>query len=534
MLSLGRLLLRRLGLRRAVDRLPKPPTAEELRSLGNNAGSGTAAALDQFALALLAIDKEGDQQLRQAAVGEVEQLGARTWLALDVTTRTSWWNAPAWSFAVRNTLAESEPTALGLVLASFHPDGHIREAAVARMAELEAVVVIAPLSMRCADWVQEVRDRARVAIEARLSARDGAVLVAAAAIGLMMRDRQEGTWLAEIVEDRLRNGTTAELNAALSAKDWRTRRAAYAAAIESGRLDLHELLQAAARDSDMPVRTLCARAAVVRALGDGATTDLQPLLLSGTALVRAEAVAALAQAGDTAPASSALIDRSPIVRWTAQVAVRRAGTSPANRYRELVLTDPPSPAALAGLGETGDDSDVAVISRWLSHPAARGRAEAVRALRKLGAATPERVGHMLTDDSAAVTRQVTKALIGHAREINVEVLSELIRADHPRHVRVAAYRLLRERDVWSRLSADLRFIDDDEIAVKMRARADLEAWLKRDAATTYSRPQGSTAEELRTLLDQGERFLNPKTTKDLRFHLGLQKGSSEPPLDAGS
>jgi hypothetical protein len=71
----------------------------------------------------------------------------------------------------------------------------------------------------------------------------------------------------------------------------------------------------------------------------------------------------------------------------------------------------------------------------------------------------------------------------------------------------------------------LRFVDDDETAVKTRARADLDAWLKRDAATTYSRPEGATAEELRRLLDDGERFLNPKTAKDLRFHLGLQKGS---------
>jgi hypothetical protein len=533
MLSLGRLLLRRLGLHRAqtngpfrvvVDRLPHPPTAEELRSLASNAGSGAAAALDQFALALIAIDKDGDRQLRQAAIDEVEQLGPRTWLALDVTARKSWWNAPAWSNAVRSTLAESEPTALGLVLASLHPDGNIREAAVARMAELEAKVVVAPLSVRCADWVQEVRDRARVAIEARLSARDGTALVAAAAIGLMMRERQEGTWLAEVVEDRLRNGTAAELDATLSAKDWRTRRAAYGAAIEGESLDLKQLLQAAARDSDMPIRTLCARAAVVRALSDSAATDLQPLLLSGTALVRGEAVAALAQAGDTGPASSALLDRSPIVRWTAQVALRRAGISPVDRYRELVLADPPPPAAIAGLGETGDGSDVTVISRWLSHPAASGRAQAVRALRKLGGATPERVAQMLTDDSAAVTRQVANALIGHAREVDGDFLSELIREDHPRHVRVAAYRLLRQRDVWTRLSADLRFVDDDEIAVKTRARADLDAWLKRDAAITYSRPEGATAEELRRLLDDGERFLNPKTAKDLRFHLGLQKG----------
>lgn len=100
---------------------------------------------------------------------------------------------------------------------------------------------------------------------------------------------------------------------------------------------------------------MCARAAVVLALHENVPEKLKPLLSSGTALVRAEALSALAGGGDVAPAVAALVDRSPVVRRTAQVAVRQVGISPAEHYRERVLNQPPPPAVLAGL----------VLAAWL-------------------------------------------------------------------------------------------------------------------------------------------------------------------------
>jgi CelD/BcsL family acetyltransferase involved in cellulose biosynthesis len=181
---------------------------------------------------------------------------------------------------------------------------------------------------------------------------------------------------------------------------------------------------------------------------------------------------------------------------------------------------------LAGLGETGDDSDIALLERALYQPLAKGRASAVRALRMLGAATPDRVTNLLEDTSAAVTRQVAKALVTHAKELDRAFLERLVQPTRPRHVRVAAYRLLRDREVWTRLSTDLQFVSDTETAISVRARADLDVWLKRDAATTYARPAGAEAERIGRLLDQSENSLSPRTLKELRFHLGLPRTST--------
>ena len=186
-LDLGRHLLRKLGRAQSEapkpqpvkeDQLPPAPSVAELRSLGLAAVSETARARDEFASALLAVDKANSRELRQAAIAVLEQIDARAWLALDVTARKSWWFAPAWSYVVRSRLAESEATALTLVLASFHPDGHIREAAVARMGELDDAVVAKALALRCADWVDQVQAKARLVVEQRPADPTGAALVA--------------------------------------------------------------------------------------------------------------------------------------------------------------------------------------------------------------------------------------------------------------------------------------------------------------------------------------------------------------------
>ncbi len=142
-------------------------------------------------------------------------------------------------------------------------------------------------------------------------------------------------------------------------------------------------------------------------------------------------------------------------------------------------------------------------------------------MRRLDAATIDRVGGLLTDSSAAVTRQVVEAIQKDAPKLNAEELTKLTGKERPRHVRVAAFRLLQEHGPWKRLATDLRLVDDLDPSLRTRARVDLDAWVRREAATQYSRPSGEAADELRSLIKTAEGSLSPKLAKDLRFHLGL-------------
>ncbi|MFF3817051.1 hypothetical protein ACFYYD_10600, partial [Streptomyces bluensis] len=61
---------------------------------------------------------------------------------------------------------------------------------------------------------------------------------------------------------------------------------------------------------------------------------------------------------------------------------------------------------------------------------------------------------------------------------------------------MAAYRLLYERATWTRLLIDLELVADASPSIRNRARSDIAMWLIREAATTYSMPQGRTADAL--------------------------------------
>lgn len=508
------------------DGLPALPTARQLHDCVSVVESGRGGSIDELAGQLLAVGQDGDPALLAETEALLLRAHPRLWLGLDRATRYAWWRAPRWSALAVRRLARGKPSLLELTVAAFHPDGHVREAAVARLSELDDLHALPVLTLRAADWVPQVRDRARSALERRLTQPSRAVFVTTAAVALALRDRREGRWLADRVEAVFQQGPTELLAAGLAATDWRTRRTAHLVGLAAGRLDLAQLLHAAEHDGDLPTRSRCAEAAVRAAVAAGTVELVRPLLSSGTATVRADAVNVLARRGDVATALAALVDRNPIVRAVAQAALRHAGQDPAARYRRLVAAPAPGPGAIAGLGETGAAEDASLISGWLAHPRPRGRAEAVRALRRLGAASPDTVFHMLSDPSGAVTRQVTTTLRPWASELDLPRLRELLAADSPQHVRMAAYRLLHARDTWTRLLIDIELLTDASAPMRGRARNDLATWLAHEAVTTYSMPRGSTAEVLAEQLSAVEGLLEPGRVKLLRFHLGLTRPST--------
>jgi hypothetical protein len=225
--------------------------------------------------------------------------------------------------------------------------------------------------------------------------------------------------------------------------------------------------------------------------------------------------------GDLAVAEAALPDRHPLVREIAQAAVRRVGSDPADRYRWLAAQVPPEPSVIAGLGETGRPDDADVVARWLSHPRARGRVEAIRALRRLGVMGPAVLVPLLRDESAAVTRQAVASLRRDVGAIDPAEFWALLGKTNPSHVRFAGYRLLTGGDAWQRLATDLQLIDDPDQRLRVSSRADLGTWLDQEAATTYRGPSRDRAAELDNLIEQARPILGEDKTRLLRFHAGL-------------
>ena len=382
-------------------------------------------------------------------------------------------------------------------------------------------VAVAMLALRTCDWVAQVRDRVRANERWLSPCLGGQALAAAAEMAFALRDRRGGAWLAQRIERILQDLSSESLEPLLTARDRRTRRAAYRTAIAAHRLSLNRLTTAAVHDDDLPIRAMCARAAIDAAVDP---TQVRALLTSRTALVRAEALQALTAAGDTDIAETALPDRHPLVRTTAQTALRRAGVDPGQAI------PPPSDGCTAGawsdswLGETGGADDAPLVVPWLSHPHPRGRVEAIRALRRLGLARPADLILLLRDKSGAVTRQAVTTLRHHTSLLDPRMLNGLLESDNPRHVRFAGYRLVTGGDAWQRLATNLRLLDDPDPRLRVTSRADIVNWLDRDAATTYRTPDPDRAGELDRLTEQARPVLGEDKVRLLRFHAGL--GSS--------
>ena len=143
---------------------------------------------------------------------------------------------------------------LELVLAACNGNGHVREAAVVRLSETDHAATLPVLALRAADWVPQVRDRARLACRRRLDHVPAPAFAGIASVALALRDRRTGDWLAGVLESLLREGPDELLAAALTSVDRRTRRLAYTAALAADRLGLDRLLRSALTDGDLPIR----------------------------------------------------------------------------------------------------------------------------------------------------------------------------------------------------------------------------------------------------------------------------------------
>jgi len=470
----------------------------------------------ELAQSLLLLPASGHDAERDEALRALDAAGARWWLGFDESLRSHWPWALYSSWPAADRVARGDLDTLDMVLAGCHSDGRVREAVLTRLSALRRPSATVVLAIRSGDWVPQVRARARGEVDTLLSGDGDRSLPLLATAANAAHKRINGGWLAERIDRHVAGLTAERLEPLLHIGETRTRRVAYRTAIDRHLLDPGRLVAAATKDLDQRIRVMAARAAVARAR-DLAT--LHRLATSRTAVVRAAALRSLAAWGDSTAAAAALTDRHPVVRQVAQDSVRAAGADPAAHYRRLVTGVAPPAGALAGLGETGDATDGPALRAQLSHPSARGRAEAMRALRRLGRLATGDAVAMLTDPSSAVVRHAVAALLPDAATLDAGSVERLLAPGQPRHVRFAGYRLAKERGPWARLIVDLRLLADSDEQLNRLARIDIGGWLT-EAATVYRMPTPAQRADLTALLDRARPALGD-TTRVLRFHAGL-------------
>ncbi|MEU1095274.1 hypothetical protein, partial [Streptomyces sp. NPDC005877] len=251
-----------------------------------------------------------------------------------------------------------KPGETELALALCHPDGRIRATALDHTDDHPALLAL--VIIRCADWAEPVRERARALLAETPPHR----LAAHAALTLRVGRRRRGGFAQERLTEALRTGPATQTEALLGSGDRATARLAYRVAVERRLLPAERLAQTAARHRDVAVQDLCAEAAVAT-LGEGSsnrfTEVVVPLLGSRQSRIRSAGVTALRRTGRHADAEPYLGDRSAVVRACARWVLRQGSIDPVPLYRALCADPEAQPPAVVGLGECGAREDVDLV-----------------------------------------------------------------------------------------------------------------------------------------------------------------------------
>jgi hypothetical protein len=445
----------------------------------------------------------------------------RTWLRLDAALR--YWDYYPPKGDQGRQLSEaawsgSDPLALLLVACSG--DGRDRQRAVNTRPMITDERLLPVLAIRTADWAQPVRNDARRLLPSALDAANADGLIRAVGVAMAMRDWYRGGHAVAAVTEALRTRSDGTLAAARTSDDLAVRRLAHRLWVESARADPDALVASALSEKDIICQRLSVDAVVRAAVHDRQRDALDRLLAARFARVRVEALAGLVQIGHPEVGKAFLTDPSAMMRATAQWAMRRAGRDAAEHCRAVLRSaDGPSVrGAIAGLGECGAVDDADLVARYLRHDRPRVRAEAVRAVRRLGGVLGPFVD-MLTDPAPVVVRAVVDAVLGQPGLVAIERLWELLAPDQPDHVRRAAFRLLIARDTWTRIEADLRLVGDQDEQLGAYASLNLTSWL--ESATAYQMPPDATRERLGRLIAAAEPNIDGSQAHRLRLYLGI-------------
>ncbi|MEZ0071011.1 HEAT repeat domain-containing protein [Planotetraspora sp. GP83] len=489
-----------------------------LDRLTANAARGRSAALGELAQALFSV-VSSDASLADHALTVLAESGPQVWIDLDASLRPSWYEPQ--DFRRRRRQAKQaihgRARPLGVALAACWHDGHVREKALTLPATRADIRLYPVLVIRTTDWVEAVRVQAERVLREVLATPDTRTLLAILPVAVRLGDRRRGGHIVGLVRDALLRVDDAVLASVRGLGDLRGRRFAFQVSIEGGRMDERQLAHAALHERDLISRTRSARALAAQAVARQEPQMLEELLRGSSGRVRVEALTAMVQLGHTEAGPRFLADKESMVRLTAQWAVRRSGGDPAVLYRGQLAARPRREARvlLAGLGDCGIPADAGLALPYLADPRPRIRAEAVHALCRIGASFD--FATLLDDPAPVVVRRAVKALRRTGTVVPADRLWRLLGGERPRHVRLAAHRLLIGHDPWTRLKADLAFITDPDEEVRGRARADIATWTSRHAATMYVSPPEWLRAELQDLIARGEPELGPKTAHLLRW-----------------
>ncbi|MCX3058231.1 hypothetical protein OFY01_00275 [Streptomyces sp. GXMU-J5] len=335
---------------------------------------------------------------------------------------------------------------------------------------------------------------------------------------LRVGHRDRGAFGVDVLGQVLRQASDGRLAVLFADPNRLVRRFAYRLAIDGRLLRPAELARAAAGDQDTVIQDLCATAALATVRDEDAYESVLPALLSTrNPRIRSAGVTALRRSGRSKQAESFLADRSALVRACARYVIGQQGGDPAAWYRQRCTApeDPELPPnAVIGLAECGNRADAVLLRPLLVHAAARVRARAVAGLRALDCVDVNELRPLLDDPAPGVVRETTAALLPSPEELPADWLLERTSSEGPRHVRVAAFRLLDARGGIMALRAAVGLLQDPDAKLRTWATQSVQRW--------HPSPDGRRGDaEVAELLDRSRHLFSDHVLRRRKWEAGV-------------
>lgn len=433
----------------------------------------------------------------------------------------SWWplanlDTTAWRALrprdVHRLAARQKATSDVIGVASFHPDGHVREAAVETLDQATDGAELPYLLLRVNDWVTRVADRALEAVTRRVVPAYGAAFVAnlQLVVRLSATTRHDHDRLLSAVFALLKDpAQRPALQLGLRSSDRLTSRYCHRLAREGAGADIVQVLERSLESHDTLVRFEAARQARTQ-LDPAALAELLAVLERDPfpAVRREGLLAAFERARSDASerARRALFDPNRSIRELARFVLSRElpGLAADAYYRATLGTEDPRrlATALAGLGETGDRSDAQLVAPFVTHHRVAVRKSAIRALGRLDAAPSAAVLlAALADPSPGVSHAARDALLANPALYDAETVAGLVRTVPYVHGMLDAVALADTLGKWPSLVLLLEASASDQLAVANAARAGLERWTSQ-SNRRFAPPRPSEVAAVTAALEQ--------------------------------
>lgn len=387
-----------------------------------------------------------------------------------------------------------------LGLASFHRNGYVRHEAIRLLTRIHDGSELPYLLIRQNDWVEPISTEAIAAVRDRLKEEylPHFVRNLPLVVHLLELGRHDHVVVVEqIIEMLLRPEFREILTGVIHSSGRAVRRNVIKLSLNLPGEHRKRIIEQGLISEDTVLRIWCARE--VHSIDSGESLKERLIQIKQDPFMPIRRVGFRLEANEFPESeqeiwTEALLDHNVSTRELAQIQLRKLGfLNSAQIYREVLNKQPDYVAALAGLGETGDSSDLPTVRLYLDAKIPYHRRTALRAFAKLGGVSVlEELIDRFQDDSPQVVREVKRQLQEHLHLIDGSRLLAIIKQDCRPHVRKNAIELIFEMSKWRSIPWLIRSLDCGDRSTEEQAENFIEAWFSPPRCNkVFTRPSDS-------------------------------------------